>query len=254
MSKSTCSLSAATALWNSSPRPSPKKTMSGFIIGANSGTPGRPGNVDAENCWEGPASMLSSLILLLLLFTMLVHWKRKKIYFYNLIGTWSQISQARWPFLFTTGKQICRWWLPKNVDSWNFFLNNRFLRERGIVWRPPSKWNTRFFFAFSKRTQPLAKLNWDSQQGKTFSLPSIKNFPISFKPKVAIAEFYWKCKEKSGIPFWGWTPRHASFPQKPVVNALIYYKELVMELATSEFALSAVKVVENIIIELQIQL
>ena len=34
-----------------------------------------------------------------------------------------------------------------------YHVNNRFLRERGIVWRPTPKWNTRFFFAFSKRTQ-----------------------------------------------------------------------------------------------------
>ena len=33
----------------------------------------------------------------------------------------------------------------------------------------------------------LAKLNWNSQLGKHFSLPSQRNFPISFKPKVAIA-------------------------------------------------------------------
>ena len=78
-----------------------------------------------------------------------------------------------------------------------FFFNNRFLRERGIVWRPPSKWNTRFFFAFSKRTQPLAKLNWDSQLGRLFSLPSQRNFPISFKPKVAIAKFIRKMQKKS---------------------------------------------------------
>ena len=31
------------------------------------------------------------------------------------------------------------------------------------------------------------------------SLPSQRNFPISFKPKVAIAEFFWKMQKKSGI-------------------------------------------------------
>ena len=30
------------------------------------------------------------------------------------------------------------------------------------------------------------------------SLPSQRNFPISFKPKVAIAEFFWKMQKKSG--------------------------------------------------------
>ena len=45
----------------------------------------------------------------------------------------------------------------------------------------------------------LAKLNWDSQLGKLFSLPSQRNFPISFKPKVAIAEFIGKIQKKYGI-------------------------------------------------------
>ena len=45
-----------------------------------------------------------------------------------------------------------------------------------------------------------AKLNWDSQKGRTFSLPSQRNFPIYYKPKVAIAKFIWKMqKKKSGI-------------------------------------------------------
>ena len=50
--------------------------------------------------------------------------------------------------------------------------------------------------------------NWDSQQtGQTFSLPSQRNFPISFKPKVAIAEFIGKMQKK-------WVGRHASFPPR----------------------------------------
>ena len=43
----------------------------------------------------------------------------------------------------------------------------------------------------------FAKLNWDSQLGKHFSLPSQRNFPISFKPKVAIAQLYWKMQDKT---------------------------------------------------------
>ena len=36
-------------------------------------------------------------------------------------------------------------------------------------------------------------LYWLSQPtGQTFSLPSQRNFPISFKPKVSIAKFFWK--------------------------------------------------------------
>ena len=43
----------------------------------------------------------------------------------------------------------------------------------------------------------LVLLNWDSQQGRPFSLFSQRNFPISFKPKVAIAEFFWKMQRKT---------------------------------------------------------
>ena len=51
----------------------------------------------------------------------------------------------------------------------------------------------------------LAKLNWGSQQGRLFSLPPQINFPISFKPKIAIAKFVWKMqKKKSGIMKNGW--------------------------------------------------
>ena len=65
------------------------------------------------------------------------------------------------------------------------------------VWR---KWENSFG-KVGKKFCPvsclsLVLLNWDSQQGKTFSLPSIRNFPISFKPKVAIAEFFWKMQRK----------------------------------------------------------
>ena len=44
--------------------------------------------------------------------------------------------------------------------------------------------------------QELVLQNWDSQQGKPFSLPSQRNFPISFKRKVAIAYFFWKMQRK----------------------------------------------------------
>ena len=39
----------------------------------------------------------------------------------------------------------------------------------------------------------LAKLN--SQHGRLFSLPSQRNFPVSFKPKVVIAKFVWKMQK-----------------------------------------------------------
>jgi hypothetical protein len=37
----------------------------------------------------------------------------------------------------------------------------------------------------------------DSQQSRPFSLLSERNFPISFKPKVAIVEFFWKMQRKT---------------------------------------------------------
>ena len=61
----------------------------------------------------------------------------------------------------------------------------------------------------------LAKLRQPT--GQTFFLPSQRNFPISFKPKVAIAEFFWKMQEKN-LVFHFEGVRHASFPQKPVVE------------------------------------
>ena len=36
-------------------------------------------------------------------------------------------------------------------------------------------------------------------KGRIFSLPSQRNFSISFKPKVAIAKFVLKMQKKSGI-------------------------------------------------------
>ena len=63
------------------------------------------------------------------------------------------------------------------------------------------KWEN-FFGKVGKKVCPvgclsLVLLNWDSQQGRPFSLPSQRNFPISFKPKVAIAEFFWKMQRKT---------------------------------------------------------
>ena len=42
----------------------------------------------------------------------------------------------------------------------------------------------------------LAKLNRNSELGKFFSLPSQSSFPISFKPKVAMAKFIGKMQKK----------------------------------------------------------
>ena len=71
--------------------------------------------------------------------------------------------------------------------------------ERGMASTPKMEYQV--FFAFSKRNQLW--LHWDSQQGRFFSLPSQRNFPISFKPKVAIAEFFWKMQRKTWYSIFG---------------------------------------------------
>ena len=43
-----------------------------------------------------------------------------------------------------------------------------------------------------------------------FSLPSQRNFPISFKPKVAIAKFSWKMQRKTWY-YEKWVGRQATF-------------------------------------------
>ena len=65
------------------------------------------------------------------------------------------------------------------------------LKEMGkFLWEDREKvlpcWLSQFTFA--KLRQPT---------GQTFFLPSQRNFPISFKPKVAIAEFFWKMQRKT---------------------------------------------------------
>ena len=73
--------------------------------------------------------------------------------------------------------------------------------------------------------RPTPKLNWDSQQGRLFSLPSQRNFLISFKPKVAIAKFVWKMQKK----VWYYEKcvgRHASFPPRRSVKCIYLIWEL----------------------------
>ena len=55
--------------------------------------------------------------------------------------------------------------------------------------------------------------------GRTFSLPSQRNFPISFKPKVAIAKFIWE-RQKKVWYYEKWVGRHASFPPRRSVEIL----------------------------------
>ena len=73
-------------------------------------------------------------------------------------------------------------------------------------------------FSFAELRQPT---------GQTFPLPSKRNFPISFKPKVAIAEFFWKMQRKTWHVFHFGGGRHASFPQKTDVNILVPFRSKV---------------------------
>jgi hypothetical protein len=71
----------------------------------------------------------------------------------------------------------------------NFAMATLGLKEMGkFLWEGREKslpsWLSQFSFDF------------DSQQGRPFSLPSQRNFPIYFKPKVAIAVFFWKLQRK----------------------------------------------------------
>ena len=72
------------------------------------------------------------------------------------------------------------------------------------------------------QTQKLAKLNWDSQLGKLFSLPSQRNFPISFKPKVAIAEFFWKMQRKTWYSIFGLDTMPLSLKNLLLIDSLIH--------------------------------
>ena len=62
----------------------------------------------------------------------------------------------------------------------------------------------------------------NSQPGKLFSQPSQRKFPISFKPKVAIAKFIGKMQKNLVLWKVGWTP--CLFPSRRSVNTLYEYK------------------------------
>jgi len=99
-------------------------------------------------------------------------------------------------------------------------LNNRFLRERGMVSNPKMEYQVLLcifqkksatatlclkemgnsFGKVGKKVCPticfsLAKLNRDIHLGELFSLPPQRYFPISFKPKVSIAKFIGKIQK-----------------------------------------------------------
>ena len=73
----------------------------------------------------------------------------------------------------------------------------------------------------------LKELNWDSQQGRPFSLPSQRNFPISFKPKVAIAEFFWKMQRETWYSILGVDAMPLSL-KNLLLSAYVFSKNLIL--------------------------
>jgi hypothetical protein len=97
----------------------------------------------------------------------------------------------------------------------NILFNHRFLRERGLASNPKNGipgFSLNFPKELSYGYLRFEEKNWDSQQGRPFSLSSQRNFPITFKPKVAIAKFVLKI-HKTNLVLWkvGWTPCLFSF-------------------------------------------
>ena len=60
------------------------------------------------------------------------------------------------------------------------------------------------------------------RQPKGQNFFSTFNFPISFKPKVAIAKFVWKMQRKYDTYYEKWVGRHASFPPRRSVKYITY--------------------------------
>ena len=66
------------------------------------------------------------------------------------------------------------------VIQGNLLTDRLSRRKRGMASNP--LYIIPDFFCIFQTNLAMAKLNWDSQQGRTFSLPSQRNFPISFRP------------------------------------------------------------------------
>jgi hypothetical protein len=113
---------------------------------------------------------------------------------------------------------------PKKSKSITFTVRGGFFTflanlAHSVASNPEMEYQV-ILFIFQKNSAMATlglKLNRDSQLGRTFSLPSQKNFPISFKLKVAIARFAWKMQKKVWY-YEKWVGRHASFPPRGSVK------------------------------------
>ena len=113
-------------------------------------------------------------------------------------------------------------------------INNMFLRDSGMASAPKMEYQV-FLCIFQKNSampnldlKEMGKFLWKVREkglscclfqfvktklGRPFSLPSQRNFSISFQPKVAIAKFIGKMQKKVWY-FEKWVGRHASFPPR----------------------------------------
>ena len=86
-----------------------------------------------------------------------------------------------------------------NVDLWPRLENHihfETLKNSGIFWGGEN-YVILFYFNFIWFYLTLTG-QWGvggGQHGRLFSLPSQRNFPVSFKPKVVIAKFVWKMQK-----------------------------------------------------------
>ena len=101
-------------------------------------------------------------------------------------------------------------------------INRSSRRKRGMASNPLFIISD-FFFVWTLLWLRFAKLRQPT--GQTFFPTSQRNFPISFKPKVAIAKFVWKMQKKVWY-YEKWVGRHASFPPRQSVK---YIKKITLK-------------------------
>ena len=112
---------------------------------------------------------------------------------------------------------------PQGEICTSFVFNNRFLRERGKASTPKMEYQV-FLWIFQKNSS-MAILGLKVEKKSALLVvsffktklrqPTGQTFFPAFKPKVAIADFFWNAKKNLVFHFGGGP--HASFPQKPVV-------------------------------------
>ena len=79
-------------------------------------------------------------------------------------------------------------------------------------------------FFWEYKMWPLTKLNWTKLRQPTWQnfFPTW-NFPISFKPKLAIAEFFWKMQRKTWYSIFGLDAMPLSLKNLLLMNYQTYF-------------------------------